>query len=53
MSLVNLEDSVHPVSDASNEEFQKWIEIMENRCWVYDSLFSSNPISWNSIEIFQ
>ncbi|SHF70098.1 hypothetical protein SAMN05443549_10162 [Flavobacterium fluvii] len=47
MGLVNFKDSVNPVLDASNEEFKKWIEIMENRCWVNDNLFSLNPISWN------
>jgi len=40
-----IEVIVKPISDASSEEIEKWIEIVESRCPVQDNLFNPTPIS--------
>jgi uncharacterized OsmC-like protein len=40
-----IEVVVQPISDASNEEINNWIEIVESRCPVQDNLFNPTPIS--------
>ena len=44
-----IEVTVKPVSDASGEEIEKWIEIVESRCPVQDNLFNPTPISLNLV----
>jgi len=48
-----IEVTVKPVSDASEEELQKWIGIVESRCPVHDNLFSPTPISLNFVRELQ
>lgn len=48
-----IEVTVKPVSDASEEELQKWIAIVESRCPVHDNLFSPTPISLNWVRELQ
>lgn len=48
-----IEVTVKPISDASAEELQKWIEIVESRCPVQDNLFNPTPISLNLVQELQ
>lgn len=48
-----IEVTVKPISDASKEELQKWIEIVESRCPVQDNLFNPTPISLNLVQELQ
>ena len=45
-----IEVIVKPISDASSEEIEKWIEIVESRCPVQDNLFNPTPISLKLVQ---
>jgi len=45
-----IEVLVKPISDASSEEIEKWIEIVESRCPVQDNLFNPTPISLKLVQ---
>jgi len=45
-----IEVIVNPISDASSEEIEKWIEIVESRCPVQDNLFNPTPISLKLVQ---
>lgn len=40
-----IEVNVQPVSNASSEAINEWIEIVESRCPVQDNLLNATPIS--------
>jgi uncharacterized OsmC-like protein len=48
-----IEVTVKPISNASEEELQKWIKIVESRCPVQDNLFNHTPISLNLVQELQ
>jgi len=45
-----IEVLVKPISDASGEEIEKWIGIVESRCPVQDNLFNPTPISLKLVQ---
>jgi uncharacterized OsmC-like protein len=45
-----IEVLVKPISDASSEEIEKWIGIVESRCPVQDNLFNPTPISLKLVQ---
>ena len=45
-----IEVLVKPISDASSEEIEKWIGIVESRCPVQDNLFNPTPITLKLVQ---
>jgi uncharacterized OsmC-like protein len=39
-----IEVIVKPKAEATSEELQNWLSVVENRCPVYDNLFNNTPI---------
>ena len=44
---------VKPTSDASQEDLQKWISIVKNRCPIHDNLINPTPIHLNLVPQYE
>ena len=44
---------VKPIADATTEELQNWLNIVESRCPVYDNLINPTPIKVDLVNEFE
>ena len=44
---------VKPTAEATTEELQNWLKIVESRCPVYDNLLNPTPIQVNLVNEFE
>lgn len=44
---------VKPIADATTEELQNWLKIVESRCPVYDNLINPTPIQVSLVNEFE
>ena len=49
----SIEVLVKPTAEATTEELQNWLKIVENRCPVYDNLINPTPIQVSLVNEFE
>ena len=45
--------TVKPISNATKEELQYWLAVVESRCPVYDNLVNQTPINVNLLQLLE
>ena len=49
----SIEVLVKPIAEATTEELQNWLKIVESRCPVYDNLINPTPIQVSLVNEFE